>query len=149
MKLWDFENLKLEILKLEILKIWNLELSVWNLQFEIWKFGIFGIWKFGIRSLMLGDCNWVVVCSCWNLGHCMVDYVVILALEHFCNVVSFGHGVIWPMLVAYGILATLVICNVVGWVLAWILGALKSWNFGNVGNLWCLLDVLRHMCFTC
>ena len=79
----------------------------------------------------------------------MVDYVVILALDHFCNVVSFGHGVIWTMLVAYGILATLVICNVVGWVLAWILGALKSWNFGNVGNLWCLLDVLGHMCFTC
>ena len=55
------------------------------------------------------------------------------------------------MLVACGILAMLVICDVVGWVLAWILGALKSWkilamleicdvcwmNFGlNFGGHW-------------
>ena len=36
----------------------------------------------------------------------------------------------------------LVICDVVGRTLAWILGALKLWSFGNVGNLWCLLDEL-------
>ena len=55
----------------------------------------------------------------------MIDHVVMLGLEHFWNVVSFGHGAIWTMLVAYGILAMLVICDVVGWVLAWILGALS------------------------
>ena len=44
----------------------------------------------------------------------MIDHVVMLALEHFLSVASFGHGVIWTMLVAYGILALLVICDVVG-----------------------------------
>ena len=91
---------------------------------------------------MLRHCHCVVVWSCWNLGHCIIDHVVMLALEHFWSVESFGHGVIWTMLVAYGISAMLVICDVVGWTLAWILGALKLWNFGNVGNLHCLLDEL-------
>ena len=48
------------------------------------------------------------------LGHCMVDHVVILALGHFYVVAFFGHGETWTMLVAYGILAILVICDVVG-----------------------------------
>ena len=65
-----------------------------------------------------------------------------LAFEHFLSVVSFGYGIIWTMLVAYGILAMLVICDVVGRILVSILGALKLWSFANVGNLWCLLDEL-------
>ena len=44
----------------------------------------------------------------------MIDHVVMLALEHIGNVVSIGLGVIWTMLVAYGILAMLVIYDVVG-----------------------------------
>ena len=48
-----------------------------------------------------------------------------LAFEHFLSVVSFGYGIIWTMLVAYGILAMLVICDVVGRILVSILGALK------------------------
>ena len=54
-----------------------------------------------IEDLMLGHCHCVVVWSCWNLRHCMVDHVVILALEHFWIVVFFGHGVTWTMLVAH------------------------------------------------
>ena len=77
---------------------------VWKLQFEILKFGI--------ENLMLRHCHCVVVWSCWNLGHCIIDHVVMLALEHFWSVVSFGHGAIWTMLVAYEILAMLVICDV-------------------------------------
>ena len=40
----------------------------------------------------------------------MIDHVVMLALEHFLKCCIFGHGVIWTILMAYGI-------------------------FGNVGNL--------------
>ena len=62
-------------------------------------------------------------------GHCVIDHVLeMLALEHWWSVVSFGHGAIWTMLVTYGILAMLVICDVVGWVLSWISGALKLWR---------------------
>ena len=32
------------------------------------------------------------------------------------------------MLVAYGILTMLVVCDVVGWILAWILGSLALWK---------------------
>ena len=74
-----------------------------------------------IESLMVRHCHFFVW-SCWNLGICMIDHVVILALEHFWSVVFFGHGVIWTMLVAYGILAMLVIFDIVGWILAWVLG---------------------------
>ena len=61
---------------------------------------------------MVGHCHFVV-CSCWNLGHCMVDHVVMLALEHFLNCCIFGHCVISTMLMAYGILEMLAICDVV------------------------------------
>ena len=50
----------------------------------------------------------ILLYDCWNLGHCMIDHVVMLALEHFLKCCIFG----WTMLMAYGIL-------------------------GNVGNLWC------------
>ena len=62
-----------------------------------------------IESLMVRHCHFVE-CSSWNLGHCMIDHVVILALEHFSSVVF-----IWLW------------CNLddVG----------SSLNFGNVGNL--------------
>ena len=63
-----------------------------------------------IESLMVRHCHFVV-CSCWNLGHCMIDHVVILALEHFGMVVFF-----WS------------------WFNLENVGGL--WNFGNVGNLW-------------
>ena len=43
---------------------------------------------------------------------------------------------------SHEILVVLVICDVVRRILVWILGALKLWSFGNVGNLWCLLDEL-------
>ena len=39
-----------------------------------------------IESLMVRHCHFIVW-SCWNLGHCMIDHVVILALEHFGSVV--------------------------------------------------------------
>ena len=70
-----------------------------------------------IESLMVRHCHFFVW-SCWNLRHCMIDHVVILALEHFWSVVFFSHCVIWTMLVAHWILAMLVICDVVGWILA-------------------------------
>ena len=70
-----------------------------------WVFLCFFVWKkmlfpCFIESLMLRHCHFIV-CSCWNLGHCMIDYVVILALEHFWIVVCFGHGLTWTMLVAH------------------------------------------------
>ena len=34
-----------------------------------------------IESLMVRHCHFVV-CSCWNLGYCMIDHVVMLVLEH-------------------------------------------------------------------
>ena len=64
-----------------------------------------------IESLMLRHCHFIM-CFCWNLGHCMVDHVVILALGNFWIVVFF---LSWFNL------------NNVWWVM----------NFGNVGNLWC------------
>ena len=84
LKLWNFE-------------IWNLELSkstIWNLKIWNWKFGC-GVenLRFGIENLMLRHCH-CVVWSCWNLGHCMIDHIVMLALEHFWSVGSFGRGVI-------------------------------------------------------
>ena len=90
--------------------LWSLKFETWNLEFKTLKFGIenlefgienlkFGIENlrfgikdlkleienltFGIESLMLRHCHCVVVCSCWNLGHCRVGHVVILALGHF------------------------------------------------------------------
>ena len=46
------------------------------------------------------------------------------------------------MLVTYGILAILVICDVVGRALAQILGGIEVMKFDNVGNLLFLLDEL-------
>ena len=57
---------------------------------------------------MLGDFSFE------NLGHCMVDHVVILDLEHFYIVAFFGHGVTWKMFVNDEILAMLGICDIVG-----------------------------------
>ena len=61
------------------------------------------------------------------------------------------------MLVTYGILVMLVICDVVGRALAQILGGIEVMKFDNVGNLLFLLDelwlefwgVLGHMWVTC
>ena len=58
---------------------------------------------------MVRHCHFVV-CSCWNLGHCMFDHVVMLALEDFLFIYLF----FWW-------------CNLDN------VGGL--WNFGNVGNL--------------
>ena len=73
-----------------------------GLQGEFFFVSLFGKMLFPcfIESVMLRCCHFIV-CSCWNLGHCMIDYVVILALEHFWIVVFFGHGVTWTMLVAH------------------------------------------------
>ena len=35
-----------------------------------------------IENLMVRHCHFVV-CSCWKLGYCMIDHVVMLVLEHF------------------------------------------------------------------
>ena len=106
-------------------------------------FGFF-VWKnvvsCFIESLMVGHCHFVV-CSCWNLGHCMVDHVVMLALEHFLNCCIFGHCVISTMLMAYGILEMLAICDVVRWILSWILGGI-----GIVKNLCCKLAWTYSWC---
>ena len=52
-------------------------------------FGYF-VWKnvvsCFIESLMVRHCHFVV-CSCWNLGHFMVDHAIMLALEHVWIVV--------------------------------------------------------------
>ena len=73
-----------------------------GLQSEFFFVYLFGkmLFPYFIESLMLRYCHFIV-CSCWNLGHCMIDYVVILVLEHFWIVVFFGHGVTWTMLVAH------------------------------------------------
>ena len=60
--------------------------------------------------------NWwwdivILLCSCWNLGYCMIDHVVMLVLEHFWSVYFCS----W--------------CNLDN------VGGL--WNFDNVGSLWC------------
>ena len=59
---------------------------------------------------MVRHCHFVV-CSCWNLGYCMIDHVVMLVLEHFWSVYFLS----W--------------CNLDN------VGGL--WNFENVGSLWC------------
>ena len=40
---------------------------------------------------MLRHCHFIV-CSYWNLGHCMVDHVVILPLGIFELLYFFYHG---------------------------------------------------------
>ena len=59
---------------------------------------------------MVRHCHFVVY-SCWNLGYCMIDYIVMLVLEHFWSVYLLS----WCNL-----------DNVGGF-----------WNFHNVGSLWC------------
>ena len=73
-----------------------------GLQGEFFFVSLFGKMLFPcfIESLMWRHCHFIV-CTCWNSGHCMIDYVVILALEHFWIVVFFGHGVTWTMLMAH------------------------------------------------
>ena len=59
---------------------------------------------------MVRHCHFVV-CSCWNLGYCMIDHVVMLVLEHFWSFYFLS----W--------------CNLDN------VGGL--WNFESVGSLWC------------
>ena len=68
-------------------------------------------WKFDGETLSF------VVWSCWNVRHCIIDHVVMLALEHFWSVIF----LVWTMLVTYGILAILTICDVIGefWLGFW------------------------------
>ena len=128
----DFCSSLKKILSLKF-EIWNLK--IWNWKFGIWKFGIENLkleienLTFGIESLMLRHCHFVVVCSCWNLGHCMVGHILILALGHFFNCCIFWA---WCNLNNVGeswILAMLAICDVV----EWIFGALKLWKFCCIG----------------
>ena len=131
LRIWDFETWNLKF------GIWNLKLGIENLKFGIenLRFGIENLkleienLTFGIESLMLRHSHCVVVCSCWKLGHCKVGHVVIFALGHFfllyfflawCNLNNVGGS--W-------ILAILVICDVI----EWILGALKLWKIYCIG----------------
>ena len=99
-----------------------------------------------IENLTVRHCHFVV-CSCWKLGYCMIDHVVMLVLEHFWSVHFFlSWCVTWTMLVAYGILTMLVVCDVVGWILAWILGALALWKICVVGLYEYAHDVCGKVC---
>ena len=70
-----------------------------NVSFFVSLFGKM-LFPCSIESLMLRHCHFVM-CSCWNLGHCMIDYVAILAFGHFWVVVFFGHGITWTMVVSH------------------------------------------------
>ena len=52
------------------------------------KFGTC-VWTWKILIVVKFLVGHFVVWSCWNLGHCMIDHVVMLALEHFWSVVFF------------------------------------------------------------
>ena len=104
---------------------------LWKLVQEIFPFEdvfrrFFLLWRcvhkdlfrrFFLLKMCLGDFSFEDLFKRFFLlkfwGHCVIDHVLeMLALEHWWSVVSFGHGAIWPMLVTYGILAMLVICDV-------------------------------------
>ena len=144
----DFCSSLKKILSLKF-EIWNWK--IWNWKFGIWKFGIENLkleienLTFGIESLMLRHCHFVVVCSCWNLGHCMVGHILILALGHFLNCCIFWA---WCNLNNVGeswILAMLAICDVV----EWILGALKLWKFCCIGSVEQIHDECKQFVGMC
>ena len=86
----------------KIFYLWSLKFGIRRLRLGIWslKLGIEKL-KFGIENLMSRHCDCVVMCFCWNLGHCMIVHVVILALGLFLNCCIFWHGVTWTMLVSH------------------------------------------------
>ena len=98
-----------------------------------------------IESLMVSHCHFFVWLlefgalydwSCCNVG-----------FEAFLKCCIFCHGIIWTMLVAYGILTMLVDCNVVGWVLSWILGVLALWKICFVGLYEYVHDACGKFCW--
>ena len=92
-----------------------------------------------IENLTVNHCHFVVwllefgVLYDWSC--CNVGFGAFLKCCIF-----FCHGVIWTMLVAYGILTMLVDCDVVGWVLAW-----EYWHCENF-LLWaCINMFMMHV----
>ena len=150
LKIWDlktfgFENLEFENFELKVwtwkfwgLKAWILELEMWDLK--IWNVELrtryleLNIWCWDIIIVLLCDLVgiWALYdWSCCNLG-----------FGAFLKCCVFGHGVTRTRLVIYGILAMLIICDVVGWTLAWILGALALWKICCVG----LVEFIHDEC---